>query len=594
MEVEVQGEVQIEELEQGLLDKVKKYHLQNHEEILSEENMRQVVKCLLQGNPDDLGGLTALRGFVYQYYVAIHYMVEMLYEEKTWWTEVIFEYLDDVALLGNDKIRFVQVKTVREDGQDRHLIPSKLSKRESGLDSWLDTLFLNLPDFENRQKFISGHESNLKEICVQFEIATNAPYDNKSLKLYAENTSYHMLEGTIPEDESLKSNLLKVYKKTVKEEGKTVRHQDIYFNDSVKQGAEWCLERFHLKHLGFMDNLKDKIVGRISDYCKIDQTFHNESIERKLNSTKLFFGDGLLYDYLARKIFNKLLLCIIQRTHRDDLHNKHLLVFNKNEVKNWVIDWKQSALLEIQKDIEHAVQREQFSNCFQELKEEITTSWNTVIRDDLMGALTWIYDALEREASNGNPYVYEQFLNRLFHLNNSNLPSKRSLKDTNYLQESLKYMMVCLAFYPERNFLFSNAQLLFKQGKQGEEAWNIFTLYCARGKETYTQALRRIIDRSKDCLFTQSLKHTYYCFVTHEEKSTSVSEGSNPFATLIPITHNHEDSEIDIVKQSENIKFKKAEILDDVVNLLNSSTNKGSFKDKKYREAWHELLNQNR
>ncbi|MBY0217844.1 dsDNA nuclease domain-containing protein [Paenibacillus illinoisensis] len=593
MEVEVQGEVHTEELEQGLLDKVKKYCLLNQEETLSEDVMKKVVKCLLQGNPDDLGGLTALRGFVYQYYVAIHYMVEMLYEENAWWTEVVFEYLDDVALLGNDKIRFVQVKTVREDGQDRHLIPSKLSKRESGLDSWLDTLFLNLPHFENRQKYIGKHDSTPKEFCVQFEIATNAPYDNKSLKLYAENTSYQLLEGAIPPEESLKNSLLKVYKKPIKEEGKSVRHQDIYFNHSVKQGAEWCLERFYLNHLGFMDNLKDKIIGRISDYCKINQTFHNESIKGKLSSTKFFPGDGLLYDYVARKIFNKLLFCIIQRTHRDDLPYKHLLVFNKNEVKDWVVDWKQGAFLEIQRDIEHTVQREQFSNCFQELKEEITTSWNTVIRDDLMGALTWIYDALEREAANGNPYVYEQFLNRLFHLNNSNLPSKRTLKDTNYLQESLKYMMVCLAFYPERNFLFSNAQLLFKQGKQGEEAWNIFTLYCAREKETYAQALRRIIDRSKDCLFTQSLKHTYYCFVTHEEKKSLVSEWSNPFSTLIPITHNHEDSEIDIVKQSENIKFKKVEILDNVVTLFNSSTNKGSFRDETYRAAWHELLNQN-
>ncbi|MDR6780404.1 hypothetical protein J2W98_004699 [Paenibacillus peoriae] len=594
MGVEVQLEVETEDLEQGLLDKVKSYCHQNIEETLSEDVMKQVVKCLLQENPDDLGGLTALRGFVYQYYVAMHYMVEMLYKENAWWTEVIFEFLDDVALLGKDKIRFVQVKTVREDGQDRHLKPSKLSKRESGLDSWLDTLFLNLPHYENRQKYINSHDSTSNELCVQFEIATNAPYDNKSLKLYAQNTSYQLSKSGIPEGDSLKTSLLKVYKKTIKEDGKVIGHQDIYFNNLVKQGADWCLERFHLKHLGFMDNLKEKIIGKISDYCKINLTLHDNdnSIESKLKSTNLFFGDGLLYDYVARKIFNKLLLRIIQRTHRDDLPNKHLLVFNKNEMEGWIMDWKQSALMEIQRDIEHTVQREQFSNCFKELKEEIATSWNLILKDDLMGTLTWMYDALEREASNGNPYVYEQFLNRLFHLNNSNIPSKQTLKDAIYLKESLKYMMVCLAFYPDRNFLFSNAQLLFKQGKQGEEAWNIFTLYNAREKETYAQALRRIIDRSKDCLFTQSLKHTYYCFVTHEEKKSSFSEGTNPFATLIPITHNHEDSEIDIVRQSENIKFQKVDILDDIIKRFNSSSNNRSFKDQEYRAAWHKLLNQ--
>jgi hypothetical protein len=140
---------------------------------------------------------------------------------------------------------------------------------------------------------------------------------------------------------------------------------------------------------------------------------------------------------------------------------------------------------------------------FKELKEEIDSTWNAVLKADLLNTIGWMYDALEHEVSNGN-YAYEQFLNRLFYLNNSHVPAAQRMKDEIFLKESLKYMMICLAFYPDRNFIFSNAQLLFKQGKQGDDAWNVFTIiYNAREKETYSQALRRIVSRSKDYVYTK-------------------------------------------------------------------------------------------
>ncbi|AZS14672.1 dsDNA nuclease domain-containing protein [Paenibacillus lutimineralis] len=579
------------ELELGLLEKVNKYRRKYIEETISDDEARSVVRYLLQDEPDDLGGLTALRGFIYQYYVAVHYMVEMLHAEHAWWNEVIFEFLDDIALLGNEKIRFVQVKTVREDGQDRHLIPSTLLKRESGLDSWLDTLFSNLPEFERRQKYINMQGFISKEYSVQFEIATNAPYDNKSLKLYAQNDSYQLPMGSIPKNDSLEKGLSKVFQKKITEKGKVISTQELYFADSVGQEPDWCLERFYLNHLGCMENLKEKIVGKIADYCKMRLTTLNNFAESNTNQKKRLSGDGLLYDYVARKVFKQLLLRVIERTHRDDLPDKLLLVFNKTEIADWIEDWQQKALNEIQRDVEQTLQRKKFVKCFEELKEEIDSTWNAVLRADLLNTLGWMYDALEDEVLNGNPYVYEQFLNRLFYLNNSHLPSAQRMKDEIYLKESLKYMMICLAFYPDRDFLFSNAQFLFKQGKQGEEAWNVFTIYNAREKETYAQALRRIVARSRDCLFTQSLQHAYYCFVTHDDKTQSLTLGNDPFATLIPITHNHESSESEIVDQPEHIKFQKQDKLNLIINRFNDPVNTRSFQDHQMRAGWHILLN---
>lgn len=585
--------MEYKDLEQSLLGKAKKYSLRHLQGLLPEEETRCAVRYLLNEDPEDLGGLIALRGFVYQYYVAIHYMVEMLHAEHAWWDDVIFELLDDVALLGDDKIRFVQVKTVREDGQDRHLKPSTLSKRESGLDSWLDTLFSNLPEFERRQHNIQKQYDVSKEFSVQFEIATNASYDNKSLKCYAQNDSYQLPKVSIPKEDNLALNLSKSFMKTVKVKNIVVSTQELLFTELVGHDPEWCLARFHLNHLGCMTNLKEKIVGKLSDYCKRSLSNPNNPIHTGIYGNNRLSGDGLLYDYVARKVFKQLLLRVIERTHKDDLPDKLLLVFNKTELAHWVQDWQQKAIMEIQKDVEQAVQRGQFVKCFEELREEIDSSWNTALKADLMNTLGWIYNALEYEVLNGNPYVYEQFLNRLFYLNNSQLPSLLRMKDEFYLKESLKYMMICLAFYPDRNFLFSDAQLLFKQGRQGEEAWNVFTMYNAREKETYSQALRKIISRSKDCMFTQSLQQTYFCFVTHEDKTQSLSVENDPFATLIPITHNHDNDGSEIVNQPQHIKFQNQDKINLIINRFNQPANVRSFQDHEMRAGWHILINNN-
>lgn len=100
------------------------------------------IEILLKGYSTDLGGLVAIRGFVYQYYVSIYYMLQMLHSKDAWWDCVVFELMDDIALVGENQIRFVQVKTIKEEGQAKIFTLGDLSKREKGeLNSWLDKLF---------------------------------------------------------------------------------------------------------------------------------------------------------------------------------------------------------------------------------------------------------------------------------------------------------------------------------------------------------------------------------------------------------------------------------------------------------------------
>ncbi|MEM5673128.1 dsDNA nuclease domain-containing protein [Bacillus cereus] len=74
--------------------------------------------------------MTAIRGFVYQYYVAAKYLIDMLFSKTAWWDKVIFELLDDIALCGDKKIRFIQVKTKRESNLSNTLTLSELNNRD--------------------------------------------------------------------------------------------------------------------------------------------------------------------------------------------------------------------------------------------------------------------------------------------------------------------------------------------------------------------------------------------------------------------------------------------------------------------------------
>lgn len=76
-------------------------------------------------------------------------------KKVTWWDCVILEYFDDVTLLSKNKIRFIQVKTVRERSKNKHT-PSNFTTREKlskpkedkeRFNSWVEKIFLNYDFF---------------------------------------------------------------------------------------------------------------------------------------------------------------------------------------------------------------------------------------------------------------------------------------------------------------------------------------------------------------------------------------------------------------------------------------------------------------
>jgi hypothetical protein len=80
-------------------------------------------------------------------------------------------------------------------------------------------------------------------------------------------------------------------------------------------------------------------------------------------------------------------------------------------------------------------------------------------------------------------------------------------------------------------------------------------------------------------MFTQSLQQTYHSFVTHDDKTQSIAVENDPFAALIPITRNHENSESEILDQPAHIKFQKQDKLNLIITRFNDPANTRSFQD---------------
>lgn len=75
---------------------------------ITSKTSSEIAAYLTSIPPNEMGGLTALSGFYYQFLVTIEYIIEML-EGK--WDYVIMEGHDDVIVGKNNTIRFIQVKT---------------------------------------------------------------------------------------------------------------------------------------------------------------------------------------------------------------------------------------------------------------------------------------------------------------------------------------------------------------------------------------------------------------------------------------------------------------------------------------------------
>lgn len=559
-----------ETIESNLLEKIDRFQ-SNSGESLTLEERQQVIYWLLEGKKIDLSGVTAIRGFIYQYYVAIYYMIEML-SEDTWWTEVVFELLDDIALVGAGKLRFVQVKTVREGGVDNHLIPSNLySRKEEGL-CWLDKLFLlNTRYLELEGSVLSNNGKIIENFDVQFEIATNALYDKKVLASYGKNDEFGSL--TLHKEDDFAERLMEKFSKTIEHRGiKFILDQTLY--DDVEHGVEWYLDKFYLNHLGSFSELEKQIIHKLS--CVLENKYGN------------------LQPFISAMVFQKLLSRVVDMTHRDDQLDKSSFIFKEETVKEWVTELANESHLLFYEQVKENLLKFTFERLFKEARDKVKNGeGGTLLKHEIIYVLNWIEDEFQTQVEQGNIYIYEQFLNRLFDLRYSQAPFfLDSASDQALLVKNLIQIALSLVCYSDKRLIFNESRLFFKEASEGSSIRDTFTMYNAREQESYDTAVRKVMSAVAECSYSQIVKGEYFCFITHA-KRVKFSQQEH-WSVLVPITSisrdGEQDEELSVTDRNLNIKFRPDLLLEEFSEEWEEDDHSNSFREPEMIVKWQNLL----
>lgn len=526
--------------EKELEEKIKIYAEENRIEN-SKENLEKIKNIILRGEitSKDLGGVTAIRGFVYQYYLAILFIVEMFYLKDAWWNQVSFELFDDIALHSDTKIRLIQSKTIKEEkNEHKNITIGKIVDRKKGYDSWLDKLFIN------------GEKYCIEGIEVEYQLATNNCF-NEKLATYFNNEKFNT---EIKENDELYKKLSEEFEE--KDTQKTV--ESIYKKIDLKN----CLGRFHCAAYGNFEMLKD-------------------NIKEKLKETK-FSVDERLDSSIFDIVIKKMMTYLIDRTKNDSLKENQILQFFivKEEIEKELLKWIESAKNEVSDRAREVSSKAIFNDCFIQLDKKFKKEWEILFYDELKKEL----EDLKREFENvqkNDELVYAKTLNRIFNCNQDTIYSKED-DDEYYLKKTIELLIYYLVFFSEKKYLFKEGNFLFKKCKMEKD--EVYTVVNGR-QRTLTQVKRDISSSAKKCLISKKLKHSYVCFL-----ESVVGDDDDNGYNIVP----NSLTKHSIVKGEifDNIKIIKGEEISKLMNGIKKLTKKdiedglNSFKKEKIRSCF--------
>ncbi|QJF25767.1 dsDNA nuclease domain-containing protein [Mammaliicoccus vitulinus] len=556
------------------LEKLKEYQEQSGEnfEKIDED---EIINKLMEGDFDDLGGLIAIRGFVYQYYVAIYFILKMVQDpKKSWWDKVVFEYFDDVALLSNDKIRFIQVKTVRENSS-KNLQPNSIYSRsvkknvESNYDyfnSWTEKLFKNYESFINKSSLslIDSYIEKNSFVDPEFELVSNTPHNSlEGLEAFTLNTSFN---ADISNETILKP---KIETPIVLKD-----NEEIQFDKVFSKSVDFYLERLYINKLGSFESLKKIIEGLIEDIIRISHP---------------------LKKTIADEIFRNLLSEIVQRTYRDDSEmDKSHLVFKREDVQALIYTWSESSKDSVSSYLKDESLLSIIIYLLEALQNEFQEEFksNQKLLKELLETLDWFRTEFEEQFRNDSTYCLV-FLNKLFNLQSTIKAGKfNNDKNKQHIKTSLSYMIRCLVFYPSKKVEFKNAQLLFHAGEIKNEKL-LFTIYNARNKSNTVVVKNTVVSALQQCEYGSQINQDLFSLILDEKKeqTTEKSETSKRLAARFTVAK-VEREDISIIDPPENLKFINTDEVENFFGFFTKTTEKElpTFKDEIIEKEWKKSL----
>lgn len=130
------------------------------------EVLNKTIRDLVNLDPSEIGGLTAISGFYFQFLVFIEYMIDTYNGE---WDCIALELHDDIVAIKENNIKFIQVKTCKhavEEVTKTEIYSRKKKeiekKKLSWCSSWIDKLI-------SKAKFFKGSDG----YNTKFELITN-------------------------------------------------------------------------------------------------------------------------------------------------------------------------------------------------------------------------------------------------------------------------------------------------------------------------------------------------------------------------------------------------------------------------------------
>nr|WP_285801444.1 dsDNA nuclease domain-containing protein [Exiguobacterium sp. s191] len=520
----------------------------------------------MSGNFRDLGGLTAMRGFVYQYYVSMYYMVSMIYPKKeSTWHSVILEYFDDVTLISEKNIRFIQVKTVRE-GEGKSHAPNNFTKRKSLKDdqypklhfnSWIEKNILNY-DYFLESDFIS--DKNKSDYLPQFEIVTNTKQNSLSdLKKYTGNINFK-IDDDIELDDKLKIGILKPVEKF-----------NFNFNDFSKEKIDFYLKKLYINKFGSNRVLYENVIDMIEEIILI-KDIRSKSI--------------------AEYVFGKLFGFVILKSHEDNeaVIKKEDLIITKSQIKELISQWVGEAKELISESSYYDSAWSIFNRAILDLELEIKEQFaNNNLKSELLNELYLLNVHITENNRNNNTYCV-LLINKIFNGNNSlSIWDFKHGNIKNNLKDSLRFMIYFLVFYEEHAEVYNTAKLLFHEGRSEMIDNILFTLYHARNNSNKVTSIEKLKISLNECQVSRKISLDLYCLLIGTKKDSINSEASD-ILNMFKATSNA-NSVHRITDVPDNMRFVDVDEIEDLFDGFKGEEIKlNTFKHDKLLPEWEKYL----
>ncbi|MEE6132824.1 dsDNA nuclease domain-containing protein [Priestia sp. GS2] len=526
----------------------------------------QIITSLMSGEFRDLGGLTAMRGFVYQYYVSMYYIVSMIYQKQdNWWNSVVLEYFDDITLIGENKIRFVQVKTVKEGGTKSHAANDFVKRKplkdpdnpKIHFNSWVEKNVLNYDYFL---------ESNLiKEVDKstynpQFEIVTNTKQSSLSNLINYTGNIYFEIKDAINSEDRLKAAILK-----------PIENLGFEFGDTSLKEIDYYLKRLYINKFGSTRELYENIIDMI------EETISITDIRAKS---------------IAEYVFQKMFAFVISNSHEDneDRIKKDELIITKLQIEyliaGWVTEAKELISERSYYDSAWAIFNRAIVDLESEFKEQFA---NEKLKVELLKELQWINEHIT-ESNRGNSTYCVLVLNKIFNGNNN-----LSMWDFEHgdiksnLKESLRFIIYFLVFYEEHSEVYNTAKLLFHEGHSSVIENILFTLYHARNISNKVTSMEKIKFSLNECYISRHITLDLYCLLIGTKKDV-INPTASSISSMFKVTSANSNMH-KITDVPDNMRFVDVGEVEDLFeSFKEGGIDLDSFKHNELLPRWKEYL----